>query len=98
MALIVVSGAGGRLGGRVARRLDGPLRLLVRDAARAARVAGAEVAVAAYRAGAAMCAALAGAETVLMVSAGEAFDRVAEHRSFVGAALDAGVGHLVYTS
>ena len=33
-----------------------------------------------------------------MVSAGEAFDRVDQHRSFVDAAVAAGVEHIVYTS
>ena len=98
MGLIVVSGASGRLGGRVARLVGGPLRVLVRDAARAPRIAGAEVAVAAYRDGAAVRRALDGATTVLMVSAAETPDRVDEHRSFVDAAAAAGVRHLVYTS
>ncbi|MBU2662742.1 SDR family oxidoreductase [Actinoplanes bogorensis] len=98
MNLIVVSGASGRLGGRVARRLERPMRLLVRNAARAPEVAGAEVAVAEYRDGAAVRRALEGASTVLMVSAAETPDRVAEHRSFVDAAVAAGVEHLVYTS
>lgn len=98
MGLIVVSGASGRLGGRVARKLGRPARLLVRDVARAPEVAGAEVAVAEYRDGAAVRAALQGAETVFMVSAAETPDRVDEHRSFVDAAARAGVRHLVYTS
>ncbi|MBL7254105.1 SDR family oxidoreductase [Paractinoplanes lichenicola] len=98
MGLIVVSGASGRLGGRVARRLGRPMRLLVRDASRAPEIAGAEVAVAEYRDGPAVAKALEGAGTVLMVSAAETPDRVGEHRSFVDAAAAAGVGHLVYTS
>ncbi|WP_127501785.1 SDR family oxidoreductase [Actinoplanes solisilvae] len=98
MGLIVVTGAGGRLGGRVARKLGGPMRLLVRDAARAPDVAGAETAVADYRDGVAVERALAGAETVFMVSAAETPDRVDEHRSFVDAAARAGVRRLVYTS
>jgi uncharacterized protein YbjT (DUF2867 family) len=98
MGLIVVSGATGRLGGRVARRLGGDLRLLVRDPARAPDVAGAEVAVAEYADAKAMRVALRGAGTVLMVSGAETPERVAQHRSFVDAAAAAGVGHLVYTS
>ncbi|WP_284044078.1 SDR family oxidoreductase [Actinoplanes sp. M2I2] len=98
MGLIVITGASGRLGGRVARKLDGPKRLLVRDRARAPDVAGAEVAVAEYRDGEAVWRALEGAETVFMVSAAETPDRVAEHRSFVDAAARAGVRRLVYTS
>ncbi|GAB2618910.1 NAD(P)-dependent oxidoreductase [Paractinoplanes abujensis] len=96
--MIVVTGASGRLGGRVARQYEGSKRLLVRDAARAPEVAGAEVAVAEYRDRAAVTRALDGAGTVLMVSAAETPDRVDEHRSFVDAAVAAGVEHLVYTS
>ena len=94
----MVSGATGRLGGRVARRLGGPLRLLVRDASRAPRIDGASVAVAEYANGTAMRAALTGASTVLMVSGAETPARVAQHRNFVDAAAAAGVEHLVYTS
>ncbi|WP_284045787.1 SDR family oxidoreductase [Paractinoplanes maris] len=98
MGLIVVTGASGRLGGRVARKLGGALRLVVRDAARAPGIAGAEVAVAEYRDGDSVRRALAGAETVFMVSAAETPDRVGEHKSFVDAAARAGVRQLVYTS
>ncbi|MFI5491455.1 SDR family oxidoreductase [Actinoplanes sp. NPDC051859] len=95
---IVVTGATGRLGGRVAARLARPQRLLVRDAARAPRIAGASVAVADYSDSAAVRAGLAGADVVLMVSAAENPDRIAQHRAFVDAAAAAGIGHLVYTS
>jgi NAD(P)H dehydrogenase (quinone) len=98
MGLIVVSGATGRLGGRVARLIGGGPRLLVRDAARAPEVAGATVAEAAYGDGAAVRRALEGADTVFMVSASETPDRVDQHFSFVDAAVAAGVRHLVYTS
>jgi NAD(P)H dehydrogenase (quinone) len=101
MGLIVVSGATGRLGGRIARRLAAAgvtQRLLVRDAARAPRWPGAEVAVAEYADRDAVRAALAGADTVLMVSGSESPDRVDRHRAFVDAAAAAGIGHLVYTS
>lgn len=98
MSLIVVSGATGRLGGRVARRLGGDLRLLVRDPARAPQVPGAEIAVASFGDRKALREALRGAETVLMVSAAETPERVAQHRGFVDAAVAAGVRHLVYTS
>jgi NAD(P)H dehydrogenase (quinone) len=42
--------------------------------------------------------ALRGVETLFMVSAAEAPDRVDQHRSFVDAAVEAGVRHVVYTS
>ena len=101
MDLIVVSGATGRLGGRIARRLAGAglaQCLLVRDPARAPRLTGAEVAQAEYGDRDALRPALEGAGTVLMVSASETPDRVERHRSFVDAAVDAGVPHLLYTS
>jgi NAD(P)H dehydrogenase (quinone) len=99
--MIVVCGSTGRLGGRVARRLAGagvPQRLLVRDPARAPRLPGAEVAAADYGDATALRSALAGASTVLMVSASESADRVDRHRTFAGAAAAAGVRQLVYTS
>jgi NAD(P)H dehydrogenase (quinone) len=43
-------------------------------------------------------AALRGVETLLMVSAAEAVDRRDQHRTFIRAAADAGVAHVVYTS
>ena len=97
MTTIAVSGATGRLGRRVAARLERP-RLLVRDPARAPQLPGAEVARAEYADFAAVRAALDGVPTVLMVSASETPDRVERHRTFVDAAAAAGVRHLVYTS
>jgi NAD(P)H dehydrogenase (quinone) len=99
--MIVVSGSTGRLGGRVARRLAGagvPQRLLVRDPARAPRLPGAEVVAADYGDAVALRSALAGASTVLMVSASESPDRVDRHRTFADAAAATGVRHLLYTS
>jgi NAD(P)H dehydrogenase (quinone) len=101
MSVIVVSGATGRLGGRVARALAErgvEQRLLVRDAARAPRLDNTDVAVAEYADRDAVRRALDGAATVLMVSGAESADRMDHHRAFVDAAADAGVGHVVYTS
>lgn len=99
---IAVTGATGGLGGRVARRLADrrvAQRLVVRgDASRAPALPDAEVAVGEYRDGAAMRAAFAGIRTVFMVSAAEAPDRVAEHRTAIDAAVAAGVERVVYTS
>lgn len=98
---IAVTGATGALGGRVARRLSAhgvPLRMLVRDAARAPHLPGADPVVAPFADGPAVRAALDGVRTVLMVSASESADRVEQHRTFVDAAAEAGVGHLVYIS
>lgn len=98
MTVTVVSGATGRLGGRIARLLDDQgveQRLLVRDASRAPRLGHAEVAVAEYADREAMRRALDGAGAVLMVSGAESPDRMDHHRAFVDAAADAGVGHVV---
>ena len=101
-SLIAVTGATGQLGGRLAFRLAAEgahQRLIVRDPARAPRLAGASVAVAqSYTDGAGMRAALEGAETLFLVSGRESADRVAEHRSAIDAAVGAGVGRIVYVS
>lgn len=99
--MITITGATGRIGGLVAHALaaDGvALRLVVRDANRAPALEGTEIRTADYADGDAVRQALDGAETVLMVSAAEAPDRVASHFAFVDAAAAAGVRHLVYTS
>lgn len=101
MTPIGVTGATGRLGGRVARALaaDGvPQRLLVRSPERAPQLPGAEVARAPYDDSAETLAALAGVEVLLLVSAGESADRLHEHQAVIDAAAAAGVGHVVYTS
>ncbi|MET9132195.1 NAD(P)H-binding protein [Streptomyces antibioticus] len=98
---LVVTGATGRLGGRVARRLAErgvPQRLLVRSPGRAPELPGATVAAADFGDREAVVRGLTGAETVLMVSASESADRLALHRIFVDAAAEAGVRHLVYIS
>jgi len=98
---IAVTGATGQLGGRVARRLAAagvPQRLLVRDPERAPQLPGADVVRAPFGDGGAVRQALAGLDTVLMVSASETADRVDQHRTFIDAAAAAGVGHLVYVS
>ena len=98
---IAVTGATGRLGGRVARLLaDAGIaqRLLVRDPSRAPRLPGATAVVAPFGDPTAVRRALTGTSTVLMVSASETPDRVDLHRSFVDAAVAAGVEHLVYVS
>ncbi|MEO9137453.1 MAG: SDR family oxidoreductase [Jatrophihabitans sp.] len=98
---IAVTGATGRLGGRVARRLADsqvPQRLLVRDPSRAPNLPVSDVAQAAFDDPHAVRSALTGVTTVLMVSAAETPGRVAQHLSFVDAAVAAGVEHLVYIS
>jgi uncharacterized protein YbjT (DUF2867 family) len=101
MAALALTGVTGRLGRRVADRLvDGGStpRLLVRDPARAPALPGCEVVVAPYDDAQAVRRALEGIEVVLMVSASESPDRVAQHRAFVDGAVVAGVRHLMYTS
>ncbi|WP_308128148.1 SDR family oxidoreductase [Modestobacter italicus] len=98
---IAVTGSTGRLGSLVARLLaDAGVhqRLLVRDPSRAPRLPDATVVAAPYADRPVVREALAGVGTVLMVSASESADRVEVHRSFLDAAADAGVGHLVYVS
>ncbi len=102
--LIAVTGATGALGGRVARRLAGTngvrLRVVVRDAARAEDLPGAEVAEnpGGYADGAGLADALAGVHTLYLVSAAEAEDRLSQHYTAVDAAAAAGVERIVYTS
>jgi uncharacterized protein YbjT (DUF2867 family) len=101
LTVICVTGSTGQLGGRVARRLaaaDVAQRLVVRDVTRAPMLPGATTTTAGYGDEAAVRRALDGATTVLMVSASEGPDRLAQHRSFVDGAVAAGVRHLVYTS
>jgi NAD(P)H dehydrogenase (quinone) len=96
-----VTGATGHLGGRIARLLAArgvPQRLVVRSPARAPTLSGATVAQASYGDHGAVRAALEGLDVVLMVSAAESENRLEEHRTFVDAAVDAGVRHLVYVS
>jgi uncharacterized protein YbjT (DUF2867 family) len=98
---VVVTGATGRLGGRVARLLaerGTAQRLLVRSPDRAPALPGVAVVPAEYADHEAVVRALDGVATVFMVSASESADRLAEHRTFVDAAVEAGVRHLVYVS
>ena len=98
--LVAVTGATGRIGGAVAEQLraGGPApRLVVRDPSRAPEWAD-DVAVATYGDQRAATAALAGVDVLLMVSASESADRLAQHRTFIDAAAAAGVRHVVYTS
>jgi len=98
---IAVTGVTGGLGGRVARRLAERgvgQRLVVRDTGRAPALAGAEVAAASYDDRASLRRAFQGARTLFMVSASEDPDRLRLHANVVGAATDAGVERVVYTS
>lgn len=102
--LIVVTGASGRVGRRLAVRLAAEgahQRLVVRSPDRAPSLpgTGTEVALSpGYADVAAMRAAFAGARTVFLVSGREDAGRVDEHRAAVDAAVDAGVERVVYLS
>ncbi len=98
---LAVTGATGVVGGGVAQQLAArriAQRLVVRSPHRAPAIPGAEVAGAAYADSGAAREALEGVDTVFMVSAAENQDRLAEHISFVDAAVAAGVRRIVYTS
>ncbi|AXK46391.1 SDR family oxidoreductase [Brachybacterium saurashtrense] len=99
---IAVTGASGRIGGEVARLLHGipgiTLRLVGRSAARLPRLEGAETALASFDDAEACREAFTGADAVLLVSAGEAADRLDQHRTAIAALAAAEVGHVVYTS
>ena len=100
--MIVVTGASGHLGGLVARELAArgePVRLVVRDAGRAPALDGAEVAVADFGDPDSLDLALHEGDRAFMVSMHQGPDnRIALHRSFVDAAVRAGVAHVVYVS
>lgn len=100
-ATLAVTGSTGALGGMVARGVAAsgaaPV-LIVRSAARAPELPGAEIREASYGDVAASGLALSGVDTLFMVSASESADRLVQHRNFVIAAAEAGVKHIVYTS
>jgi NAD(P)H dehydrogenase (quinone) len=113
MMTIAITGATGHIGGTVARALAldadhlgrrvavvsrPPLRLIARDLSRVPQLDNVELARADYADGVAAEQALAGVDIAFMVSASESADRLAQHRTFVQAAANAGVRHLVYTS
>ncbi|PPK62065.1 NAD(P)H-binding protein [Actinokineospora auranticolor] len=101
-AVIAVTGAGGGIGGRVARRLadaGATTRLVSRrpealpDLAGATAVRGTD-----YTDAAGVGAAVAGAGVLFLVSARESANRVREHATAIDAAIEAGVGRIVYLS
>ncbi|MEE2058437.1 SDR family oxidoreductase [Rhodococcus artemisiae] len=99
-SVIAVSGATGHIGRAVAGHLTDTaarLRLVVRDPDRAPTGAWGIV-QAEYGDLAAATAALRGAQVLFMVSAAESADRLDQHCTFIDAAADAGVQHVVYTS
>lgn len=99
--LIAVTGATGAVGTRLTTRLaeaGAPLRLVVRDPARAPEL-GAEVRQASdYGSAGEMRAALEGAHTLFLMPAAEAPNRVEQHTTAIDAAVAAGVERIVYLS
>ncbi|MGZ0147260.1 NAD(P)H-binding protein [Kribbella sp. WER1] len=97
--MIGITGATGQLGSRIVARLTGvPLRLIVRDPARAPELPDVSVAQAAYGEHPALLSALDGVDVLMLLSATESPDRVELHKATVDAAVAAGVQRIVYTS
>ena len=99
--LLAVTQAAGALGRRVAdrlARLGFAQRLVVGDREGAPRLAGAEVIEASYDDTGGMRRALAGVQTLLLVSAEASPDCLQQHVAAVDAAVDAGVERIVYVS
>jgi NAD(P)H dehydrogenase (quinone) len=99
--VIAVTGSSGQLGSKIARQLSArgvEQRLVVRDPARAPVLPRSHLATADYGDAPAVQAALAGIDTVFMVSAAETPERVQQHFTFIDAAVEAGVGRIVYVS
>jgi uncharacterized protein YbjT (DUF2867 family) len=100
--MILICGASGNIGRRTAAILaehGRSLRLLLRDPARAPRLAGAEVVAGDYADPASLDRAFAGIATALIVSGyAEPGKRAQLHGNAIDAARRAGVAHLVYLS
>ncbi|MGO2558480.1 SDR family oxidoreductase [Brachybacterium sp.] len=97
---VVVTGATGKIGGQVARLLaaapEVELRMVGRSLHRAPQLEGVEAVRAEFGDEQACREAFDDADALLLVSAGEAADRLDQHRTAISAR--AGVGHVVYTS
>ncbi|HEX3876366.1 MAG TPA: SDR family oxidoreductase [Bryobacteraceae bacterium] len=100
--LILITGASGRIGGRVAELLarDGQrLRLMTRGGERAPKLPGAETVRGDFAEPATLETAFAGASAALVVSvSGKPGERARVHRNAFEAAARARVGHVVYLS
>lgn len=97
---LALTGSTGRLGGRVSSLLAAAgvrQTLIVRDAARAPSLPLSDIRVTSYG-DKNSAAALAGIDTLFMVSGAEAPDRVRQHVAFIDAAVTAGVSRIVYLS
>ena len=93
--MIAITGATGEVGRRVAALVDSPAP----DRPRRSRAPAGDVRVASgYGDFEGMRAALEGADTLFLIPAAEAPDRVAQHTTAVDAAVAAGVRRIVYLS
>ncbi|MFT4049112.1 MAG: SDR family oxidoreductase [Solirubrobacterales bacterium] len=100
--LIAITGAAGTVGGLTAERLadqGANLRLIVREAAQAPKIAGVDLATASdYGATDEMTEALKGVDTLFFVSGREQANRLEQHYSVIDAAAAADISRVVYTS
>lgn len=103
--MLIVAGASGHLGRGVAEELlartaPGGVRLLSRtpDALSDLAARGADVRFADFDDPASLPAALAGGRRLLLISTDALDRRVAQHRAAIDAAVQAGIGHVIYTS
>ena len=99
---IAITGATGQLGRLVVARLrarapSGPLVALVRTPAKAADL-GIPAREADYARPETLAAALAGVDTLLLISSSEVGQRAVQHRNVIQAAKQAGVKRIIYTS
>jgi NAD(P)H dehydrogenase (quinone) len=105
MSRILVTGATGQLGKAVVHELlqrigVTDLSVLVRDEAKAAdlKVRGVNVITGDYNEVDSLVAAFKGIDKLYFVSGSEVMNRFAQHQHVVKAAVEAGVGHIFYTS
>ncbi|MFF2051032.1 NmrA family NAD(P)-binding protein [Leifsonia sp. NPDC058194] len=98
LAVTGVTGVVGRLTAAGLADAGVPFRMLARTPAKAPHLPGTVTLECSYSDAAQARAALAGVETLFMVSAAENAERLSEHFAFLDAAAEAGVQHIVYTS
>jgi len=101
LPLLAITGSTGHIGGLVSKHLAGvgiPQRLLARNPERAPSMPGALALQCSFENTDESRSALAGTQTLFMVSASENSERLSQHRAFIDAATAAGVRHIVYLS